>query len=60
MLGKDLADLLTAAAIPSPGRPAFTSTMSAAIASPQVSGVVTLVIASSPTISARRSPKTDR
>ena len=33
--------------------PAFTSTSSAAIASPQVSGVVTAVIASSATISAR-------
>ena len=44
-----------AATIPSPGRPAFTSVMSAAIASPQVSAVVTAVIASSPMISARRS-----
>src|SRR5689334_2661026 len=43
----------TAATMPSPGRPAFTSVRSAVIASPQVSGVVTLVIASSPTISAR-------
>ena len=34
-----------AATIPSPGRPAFTSTISAAIASPQVSGVVIAVIA---------------
>src|SRR4030095_15246867 len=46
----------TAATIPSPGRPAFTSVISAAIASPQVSGVVTAVIASSPMISARCSP----
>jgi ADP-ribose pyrophosphatase len=37
----------------SPGRPAFTSVSSAAIASPHVSGVVTDVIASSATISAR-------
>src|SRR4051812_361743 len=45
----------TAATIPSATRPSLTSTSNAVIASPQVSGVVTLVIASSPMISARRS-----
>src|ERR671913_180323 len=48
--------IFTAATMPSPGRPAFTSTNRAAIASPQVSGIVTFVIASSATISARCSP----
>src|SRR5215213_1893171 len=42
-----------AATMPSAIRPCFTSTSSATMASPQVSGVVTDVIASSATISAR-------
>src|SRR5258705_6854141 len=45
-----------AATMPSPGRPARTSTSNAAMASPQVCASVTLRIASSATISARRSP----